>query len=191
MDISETTAPKSDQQQFDAYLGGKTRIVTVSGVTAGSPEQPVNVELAEYPGHPFRPNKTMRRLLVLAWGADSTAYIGRRLELAGNPGVVYGGKAVGGVEIAAMSHLEKPLTVALTATRGKRKNFTVAVLAVPTIRDWYAELATAGDSLDAVKSLGTAASAAKVDAAILTAIRDRYTELRTRADVGDDATAKR
>ena len=189
MDISETTAPKSDQQQFDAYLGGKTRIVTVSGVTAGSPEQPVNVELAEYPGHPFRPNKTMRRLLVLAWGVDSTAYIGRRLELAGNPGVVYGGKAVGGVEIAAMSHLEKPLTVALTATRGKRKNFTVAVLAVPTIRDWYAELATAGDSLDAVKSLGTAASAAKVDAAILTAIRDRYTELRTRADVVDDATA--
>ncbi len=35
---------------------------------------------------------------------------------------------VGGIEVAAMSHLDKPLTVALTATRGKRKNFTVQPL---------------------------------------------------------------
>ena len=40
-----------------------------------------------------------------------------------------------------MSHIDKPLTVALTATRGKRKNFTVAVLAAPApARDWLAEM---------------------------------------------------
>ena len=128
MDMSETIAPKSDQQNYDDYIAGN-RTVTISAVTKGSAEQPVNVELLEYPGRPFKPNKSMRRVLVLAWGPDSTAYVGRRMELFGNPDVVYGGKAVGGVEIAALSHLSKPLTVALTATRGKRKSFTVQPLA--------------------------------------------------------------
>ena len=127
MDMSETIAPKSDQQNYDDYLAGP-RTVTISAVTKGSPEQPVNVELKEYPGRPFKPNKSMRRLLVMAWGADSSAYVGRRLTLFGNSEVVYGGKAVGGIEISEMSHLPKPLTVALTATRGKRKSFSVKPL---------------------------------------------------------------
>lgn len=181
MDITETTEPKSDQQQYDAYLGGITRVVTVSGVTKGSPEQPVNVELAEFPGKPFRPNKTMRRILVLGWGADSSAYIGRKLKLFGNPAVVFGGKAVGGVEIEAMSHLDKPLVVPLTVTRGKRKNFTVNVLpaesTAPT-RDWLAELTLAADDIDAVAALGAAASAAKAPAETIAKIRTRWTELQ-------------
>ena len=70
MDMTETTVPKTDQQQYDHYLGGITRVVTITAVKRGSDEQPVSVELAEYPGLPFKPNKTNRRLLVTAWGAD-------------------------------------------------------------------------------------------------------------------------
>lgn len=128
MDITETTAPKSDQQQFDDFIGGITRTVTVSGVSSGSLEQPVNIELAEFPGRPFRPNKTMRRLLVVAWGKDSAAYIGRRLELFGNPDVIWAGKPVGGVEIRSLSNIDKPLTIPLTVSRGKKKSFTVQPL---------------------------------------------------------------
>jgi hypothetical protein len=127
MDISETLAPKSDQQNFDDYLTGP-RTVTVSGVTVPGGDQPVSVELAEYPGRPFKPNKSMRRVLAKAWGAESNAWIGRRMTLFGNPAVVYGGKAVGGIEIEAMSHLEKPLTMPLTAKRGQKKSFTVQPL---------------------------------------------------------------
>lgn len=127
MDLSETIAPRSDQQNFDDYLAG-SRTVTISAVTKGNAEQPVDVELTEYPGRPFKPNKSMRRVLVMAWGADSSVYVGRRLTLFGNPAVRYGGKAVGGIEIAAMSHLDKPLTVALTETRGKKRQFTVQPL---------------------------------------------------------------
>lgn len=149
MDLTETTAPKSDQQQYDDYLGGITRTVTVSGVTKGSLEQPVNVELSEFPGRPFRPNKTMRRLMVLAWGSDSSAYVGRRLTLCGNPAVTFGGKAVGGVEIAAMSDIDGPLTVALTATRGKRKNFTVQPLtAAPSNTATHHAALTAATTID-------------------------------------------
>jgi hypothetical protein len=191
MDISETTAPKSDQQQYDDYLGGKKRTVTISNVTKGTPEQPVNVELEEFPGRPFRPNKTMRRLLVLAWGADSSAYIGRRLELFGNPAVVFGGKAVGGVEIAAMSHIDKPLTVALTATRGKRRAFTVQPLAANSApkdtsgRDWISELDLAGEDLDAITALGTAASAAHAEPTVLAAIRGEYQRVKAQAATPD------
>lgn len=135
MDISETTVARSDQQNYDNYLGGATRTVTITAVTGGNAEQPVNVELAEYPGRPFKPNKSMRRVLVLGWGKESSAYVGRQLKLFGNPAVVFGGKAVGGVEIAAMSHLDNPLVVPLTVTRGKRKNFTVNVLETPAAPD--------------------------------------------------------
>jgi hypothetical protein len=174
MDLTETIAPKSDQQNYDDYIGGIQRTVTISAVTKGNAEQPVNIELAEYPGRPFKPNKSMRRLLVVAWGADSSAYIGRRMTLFGNPEVVYGGKAVGGIEIAALSHLDKPLTVALTATRGRKRSFTVQPLmepVKPTV-DWDAELQAAGNDMSAIKAiynranqLGDTAALAKIKAA--------------------------
>jgi hypothetical protein len=138
-------------------------------VTGG--EQPVVVELAEYPGRPFKPNKSMRRVLAKAWDADSDAWVGRRLTLFGNPDVVYGGKAVGGIEIAAMSHLEKPLTLALTATRGKRKNFTVQPLAEPVAREWLKEAAQAGGDVGLLRSLYTAAQSAGAPTDVLEGIR--------------------
>jgi len=178
MDLTETTAAKSDQQGYDDFIGGESRTVTISAVTKGTPEQPVNVELVEYPGRPFRPNKTFRRVLVLGWGKESSAYIGRRLTLVGNPGVIYGGKAVGGVEIEAMSHLEKPLTVALTATRGKRKSFTIQPLAEVIARDWFADLAAAGTDLAAIAALGNAAIAAHATQDVLDVIRARHGEIK-------------
>jgi hypothetical protein len=182
MDISETTQPKSDQQQYDDFIDGSTRTVTVSAVTKGSPEQPINVELEEYPGRPFRPNKTMRRLLLVAWGKDSTAYVGRRLKLVGNPNVMWGGKAVGGVEIAALSHINQPLTVALTTTRGRRAPFTVQPLPTPqnaTQRDWLAELRLAGNDLSAVNKLGHAAKEAGASDDILNVMRGVLAELQS------------
>ena len=160
MDMSETIVPKSDQQNYDDYISGP-RTVTISGVSKGSAEQPVNIELEEYPGRPFKPNKSMRRVFVMAWGPDSSAYTGRRLTLFGNPEVVYGGKAVGGIEIAAMSHLDKPLTVSLTATRGKKRSFTVQPLVEEAPkRDFLAEAEQANGDRDLLRALWTAAQAA-------------------------------
>lgn len=127
MDITETLAPRSDQQNFDDYLAGP-RTVTVSAAHVVNGEQPVLLELAEYPGRPYKPNKSMRRVIAKAWGTETDNYVGRRLTLVGNPDVRYGGKAVGGIEIAAMSGLEKPLSIPLTETRGKKRQFTVQPL---------------------------------------------------------------
>ena len=127
MDISETIQPKSDQQNYEDYLAGP-KTVTVSGVSKGSADQPVNIELKEYPGRPFKPSKTARRVLVAAWGSDASQYVGRRMTLFGDPTVKWAGEPVGGIRISHLSHLEKPITVALTVTRGKRQKHTVQPL---------------------------------------------------------------
>mgnify|MGYP003408502765 CR=1 FL=1 len=127
MDISQTTAPKSDQQNFDDYIAGP-KTVTVSEVPKGSSEQPVEIHLVEFPGRPYKPNKSMRRVLVAAWGSEASAYTGRRMTLFGDPGVKWAGEQVGGIKIGALSHIDKKLTVNLTVTKGKRAPHTVEVL---------------------------------------------------------------
>lgn len=174
MDIAETTAPRSDQQNFDDYLAGE-RTVTIAAVTPGTAEQPVNIELLEYPGRPYKPNKSMRRVLVVAWGRESTEYVGRRLTLKGNPEVKWGGKPVGGIEIAAMSNLAVPVTVHLTATRGQRRTFTVQPLPE---RDWNRDLKLAGTNIEAVILLGKAAKLSQVTPDVIKDITARYNELK-------------
>jgi hypothetical protein len=173
MDMTETIAPKSDQLNADDLIAG-TVTVTISEVRKGSPEQPVDVILVEFPGRAYRPSKSMRRIMVSAWGVETSTYTGHRLELFRNPEITFGRDKVGGIEIAAMSHIDKPLTVPLTTTRGKRKNFTVAALAPVTERDWLAELKLAGMDRDAIGALGQAAEKANADPKVIAAIRTAY-----------------
>ena len=127
MDITESLAANSAQQNYDEYLAGP-KTVTVAEVRQGTAEQPVNVELVEFPGKPFKPAKSVRRVLAAAWGTDASQWTGRRLTIYGDPSVRYGGKEVGGLRVSHVSHIDKPITVALTVTRGKRAPFTVQPL---------------------------------------------------------------
>ena len=138
MDITDSLAANSAQQNYDEYLAGP-KTVTVAEVRQGTAEQPVNVELVEFPGKPFKPAKSVRRVLAAAWGTDAPKWAGRRLTIYGAPSVRYGGKEVGGLRVSHVSHIDKPITVALTVTRGKRAPFTVQPLPdappVPPIPD--------------------------------------------------------
>lgn len=127
MDMTRTIEPDSGQLNADDLMAGPVT-VTITGVTRGTPEQPVNVELAEYPGRPYRPAKSMRRILVACWGKDSSVYAGRRLTLYRDPRVRFGREEVGGIRISHLSHISEPMTVMLTVTRGRRAPFTVQPL---------------------------------------------------------------
>ena len=127
MDITDSLAANSAQQNYDEYLAGP-KTVTVAEVRQGTAEQPVNVELVEFPGKPFKPAKSVRRVLAAAWGTDASQWTGRRLTIYGDPSVRYGGKEVGGLRVSHVSHIDKPITVALTVTRGKRAPFTAQPL---------------------------------------------------------------
>ena len=127
MDLSQTIAPVIDQVTAEDFLGGP-RTVTITNVREGTAEQPVNIDVAEYPDRPYRPSKTMRRVLVAAWGPDSTAYIGRRMTLYRDPDVKFGRDTVGGIKISHLTHIPKPLRLALTVKRGQRAPYVVEPL---------------------------------------------------------------
>ena len=160
MDLTESIAPRSDQLNAEDLLAGP-RIVTVEKVTKGSSEQPVNIHLVEFPGRPFRPSKTVRRILVAAWGAEASAYAGRRMSLYRDPAVRFGGQDVGGIRVSHMSHISKRLTLALTVTRGKRAPYNVdplpdgpPVITTEQADDIAALIANAADKseLDAISA---------------------------------------
>lgn len=170
MDMTASIAPRSDQLNSDDLLTGPVT-VTVTEVRAGNPEQPVEVHLAEFPGRPYKPSKSMRRVMVQAWGAEASAYAGRRLTLFRNPEITFGRDKVGGIEISHMSHLAKRLTVSLMVTRGKRKPFSVEPLAEAPKRDFLAEADLANGDPDSLKALWVAAQAANEPAEVLDTIR--------------------
>lgn len=118
----------SDQINAEDFLAGP-QTVTVTGKLKGNTEQPVWFEIAEYPGRTYRPGKTMRRLMVAAWGPNPADYTGRRMTLYNDPEVRFGKSAVGGIRISHMSHIDKPVTANLMVSRGKRALFTVQPLA--------------------------------------------------------------
>lgn len=175
MDLSLSIEPNSAQVNAEDLLAGP-RTVTITNVEAGTAEQPVFIHLAEFPGRTYRPSKSMRRLIVSGWGPDAANYTGRRLTLYRNPDIRFGKDIVGGLEVSHLSHIDKPLTVALAVSRGKRRNFTVTPLPdVAPTRDWLAELKLAGDDLEAISALGSAASKSSyADKTIVDAIRAAY-----------------
>jgi hypothetical protein len=129
MDIKKTVEPKSDQLNYDD-VASSPLTVTIVEVKAGPPDQPVELHNAEYPGRPYKPGKSMRRVLIAAWGAEASAYVGRKATLYGDPTITFGKDAVGGIRIRALSHITEPLTVPLTVTRGRRTPFTVQPLPI-------------------------------------------------------------
>jgi hypothetical protein len=131
MDISDTLAPNSDQLDAIDLLSGP-RTFTIEAVSKGDVEQPVQIKLAEFP-RVWRPGKSMRRVLVAAWGPEATTYIGRRVTLYCDNDVRFGGEKVGGTRISHMTDLKgnKPLSVPLLISRGKSAMFTVQPLTEP------------------------------------------------------------
>jgi hypothetical protein len=130
LDMTESIAPRSDQMNADDLMSGPRTFTIAEVRKSASPEQPVDVHLAEFPeGRPFKPSKSMRRVMVAAWGPDASTYTGRRMTLYRDPAVRFGGQDVGGIRISHMSHIAKPMTLALTVTRGKRAPYVVQPLA--------------------------------------------------------------
>ena len=128
VDLSQHIAAKSDQLNADDLMGGPVEWTVEDVRASGSADQPIEIKLREWP-QPWKPCKTMRRLLVDKWGRDGKGYIGRRMKLFRDPDVLYGGIKVGGIRIESLSHMSGPSDVMLTERRGRKRKFTVTALA--------------------------------------------------------------
>lgn len=165
-DMRSVIIPKSDQITADDLLAGP-RTITVSEVTIRpGTEQPVSIHFEGDGGKPYKPCKSMSRVLVHCWGPDASKYVGHGMTLYCDPKVKWGGMAVGGIRISHLSDIESPVTMALTETKGSRKPFVVKPLvieALPTTQ--AAKRQTVGEFLDALdRELQVAMTANAVDA---------------------------
>lgn len=144
MDLTESIAPRSDQVNADDLIAGPVTY-TIREVRKGAAEQPFDFMLVET-DRAYRPSKTMRRLIVAAWGSDANVYAGRRLTLYRDPSIMFGGQRVGGIRVSHMSHISKRIEEKFQTTRGRREAFVVEPLPdLPTVdpriaalkAEWY------------------------------------------------------
>lgn len=154
-DLSGTIVPKSDQMNADDLISGP-RTIKITKVTAdtGSAEQPILIHYDGDGGKPYKPCKSMRRVMVSIWGSDGALFAGRSMTLYRDPSVKWGGMEVGGIRISHMSDMDAPVTMALTATKQSRKPYRVEPLVVKELTpiDIYAkEFAAALKSDDIAK----------------------------------------
>jgi hypothetical protein len=208
MDMSKFIIAKSDQLNSDDLIGGPITITITSVRGTDASDQPVAVHFDGDDGKPYKPCKSMRRVMVGAWGADASKYVGKSMTLYREAEVQFGGMKVGGIRISHMSGLTEKKTMALTATRGKKGLFTVlplqdapaATSASPTdpAAKWaggfIAKLATLGTveavdelAIDKVKKLAELQVARpELHAQVMDAVAKRKAELAPAASGFDD-----
>ena len=186
-DLRSTIVPKSDQLNAEQLLTGDMT-VTVSDVGLGSDDQPVIIHYISDDGRPYKPCKTMRKVLIFAWGEDGRKWVGRSMTLYCDQTVKFGGMNVGGIRISHLSDIQREIAISLTATRGKKAPHTIKVLKVapaikaPALIDVLVKIDSA-DTLTALADAGKLAAllADKDKPNAKAAYKARMLELKTPA----------
>lgn len=129
VDMSRFVEAKSDQLNADDLIGIE-KMLTVTRVTGSDGDQPVSIHYEGDKGKPFKPCKTMRRVLLAVWGRNAADYVGRSMTVYRDDKVTFGGLEVGGIRIRAMSHIDKETVVVVMKTKGKKAGIKIAPLKV-------------------------------------------------------------
>ena len=133
-DMKNVIIPKSDQLNADDLLAGP-KTIKITGVTIkGGSEQPISINYEGDNGKPYKACKSMCRVMVATWGADSSKYSGRLMTIYCDPKVRWAGLEVGGIRISHMSDISETMTMALTVTRGNKKPYIIQPLKTMAIK---------------------------------------------------------
>lgn len=158
-DVSDTIIPKSDQLNSEQLVEPMTFIIT--NVSRGSAEQPISLFYASDPSRPYKPCKTMRKLLVKRWGKNAANWIGKSMTVYNDPEVKWAGEKVGGIRISHMSDLpSEKIEERLTATRGSKKLYTILRLNDPLAEHRSRLQASVSGGIDSFKAAWEATPAA-------------------------------
>ena len=131
-DITPTTLANSDQLNADDVITPMTITVTKVDVKKGE-SQPVIIYYEGCDGKPFKPCKSVRRIISKAWGVESANYVGRSMTVYNEKSVEWGGQLVGGIRVSHMSHIEEDFTMLVTIRRGNRRPVTIEKLPSPKV----------------------------------------------------------
>ena len=135
MDLSKTIIPKSDQLNADDLISG-SKTIKIRDIKGGSDDaQPVSIYFYGDNNKPFKPCKSMRRVLVQLWGADGLQFIGKRITLFRDDSVKWAGVEIGGIRISHASHIPSATRILLTTARNKRTPMTIESLSLVELKD--------------------------------------------------------
>jgi hypothetical protein len=189
LDMSRYVEAKSDQLNADDLIGAP-RTITVTRVTGSDGDQPVSIHYENDGGRPFKPCKTMRRVLLAIWGRNASDYVGRSMTIYRDDAVTFGGLNVGGIRISHMSHIDKKTVVVVMKTKGKKAGIEVKPLSAE-VRQMPANNQMADWTDKFVAKVAEAPDADALNAFVASQIKwlDKLpADLRTKAD---DAVSER
>lgn len=130
-DVTKAIQAKSDQLNADDLIGGPITI-KVTDVNVQTGDQPIAVSYAGDNGRPWKPCKTAARCLAAIWGANAAQWVGMSCTIYNDPTVTWAGAAVGGIRVSHMEGLDKPRSLQLAKTRGKKGAVTIQPLRIET-----------------------------------------------------------
>jgi hypothetical protein len=130
-DMYAVTAPRSDQLNGEDLLGGRTITIKVTKVTLTlTAEQKCTVNYQGDNGKPYKPCKTMAKVMAEIWGYASKEYVGKSMTLYRDPKIKFGADETGGIRISHMSDIKERKIVTLMSSKGKFKVWTILPLVV-------------------------------------------------------------
>lgn len=121
MSWGDTIIPKSDQINADDLIAGPITIKITSVKINMNDQQSGIVHYEGEKGKPYKPCKSMRRVMAIKWGNDETQFVGKSMTLERDPTVKWAGEEVGGIRITHMSDMKNDDRFMLTFSRGSKK----------------------------------------------------------------------
>lgn len=118
-DLTSAIEPKSDQLNSDDLVLGPRTIKITKVIIKESGEQRVWVYFDGDHGKPWKPAKTMTRLLGALWKTDrSSDFVGKSVRLYRDDAVTWGALAVGGIRVSHVSHITEKTIVMVRQKKG-------------------------------------------------------------------------
>lgn len=160
IDFTDTIIAKSDQLNAADIAGVKLLKIT-DATKAEDQDQPVFIYYEGGGKKPWKPCKSMRRVIANVWGSKVDLK-DRVIEVKCDPNVTWAGQEVGGIRITRMSHMSAKKTFPIRVSKNKVEKYTVhplessvvasnnlleeakkvAQLGVKDYSDWLANLTT-------------------------------------------------
>lgn len=127
--VSLAMQAKSDQLNFIDIGDGGELILQVESVTVLNKDQPIAIHYKGCNGRPYKPSKGMIRVLAGAWGEESDLWVGKYIQVFGDPTVTWAGAEQGGIRIRALSDIPKQgYTAFIQKNRSTRVKQTIPLL---------------------------------------------------------------
>ena len=126
--IAQFAAEAKSDQLNSADLIGAARIIKITKITLGTAEQRMVIHFEGDEKKPYKPCRSMVRLLNYLWGDNEQRWIGKSMRVVCDPDVIFGKDKVGGIRITHVSDITSEKKVLLRSGKIKTQEYSVLPL---------------------------------------------------------------